>query len=52
MVGTAIKVFLPCPVVLERDQLVKISFAINHCLLIDFHSAAKSIQLFDAFFYI
>ena len=35
VVSAAIEIFLPCPVVLERHQLVQVGAAVDHGLLID-----------------
>ncbi|MNQ71701.1 hypothetical protein D3C85_863820 [compost metagenome] len=49
MVGAAVEVLLPGPVVLERDELVEVGAAVDHALLIDRNAGGGTFEFGQAF---
>ncbi len=49
VVGAAVQVFLPGPVVLEGHQLVEVGAAVDHALVVHLDPAGGAFQLGDAF---
>ena len=46
MIGTAVKILLPRPVVFERHELIEVSTAIDHRLFVDRYARRAHLQLF------
>ena len=48
MIGTAVQVFLPGPVVFEWNQLVKVSATVDHALIVNRYPIGCAFQFFQA----